>query len=477
MSREKALAKNTIIMSIGTFLPKLTTFITLPIVTACLTQTEYGTYDLITTLVSFFLPMVTLQVQAAAFRFLIDVRGNKEQTKQIISNILAFIVPVSLLSLGVLYFALFTLPSIVRWLICLYFFLNILVLTARQIVRGLAKNMLYSISAVVESVLNMILIVVTLTYANQGINGILLSLVMATLAGLLVLLVKGQILSHVDLHLLSKPLMKQLISYSWPLVPNVLSDWVLRLSNRMVITAFLGLNATAIYAVANKIPSMLTLVQNTFTYAWQENASLAARDEDEDSYYTSMFEVMSRLLSGATAVLIALTPLLFMTLIKGDYDGAYDQMPILFLGMLFSMYASFIGGIYVAHKRTVSMGLTTMAAAVVNLVINLLLIHWMGIYAASLSTLLAYFFLSIYRMWDILKYHQIRYKLRDMLRYLLFLLLMCIISWYNTGFGNLCNMLLGFSFAAYINKTLLISMMSSLKQSLLGHKKCKWRKR
>ena len=49
MSREKALVKNSAIISVGTFLPKLVSLITLPIVTAGLNKTEYGTYDLIIT--------------------------------------------------------------------------------------------------------------------------------------------------------------------------------------------------------------------------------------------------------------------------------------------------------------------------------------------------------------------------------------------------------------------------------------------
>ena len=82
MSREGKLVKNTMILSIGTFLPKLASFITLPILTECLTKDEYGTYDLIIVLVSLFLPAVTLQIQTAAFRFLIDVRENEEKTKE-----------------------------------------------------------------------------------------------------------------------------------------------------------------------------------------------------------------------------------------------------------------------------------------------------------------------------------------------------------------------------------------------------------
>ena len=462
MNRERALLKNTIIIAIGTILPKMTTFITLPVITASLTQIEYGTYDLITTLVSFFLPMFTLQVQAAAFRFLIEYRGNKIKTKSVITNILFFIIPVSILSLFVLFFALYKLSIIIRLLICIYFFVNILVLTARQIVRGLSNNLLYSISAVVESALNMILVVGILKIADQGIVGLLLSLTLATITGLLILIIKGKIISNIDIKLLSKDLLKQILKYSWPLVPHVLSDWILRLSDRLVITFFLGLNATAIYAVANKIPSLLALIQTTFTYAWQENASLAAKDTDKDAYYTQMFELMSRILSGGTALLIAATPVLFKILIKGNYAEAYAQMPILFLGTLFSVFASFIGGIYIAHKRTINMGLTTIAAAGVNLVLDLMLINYIGIYAASVSTLMSYFFLSLYRLCDIKKYHQINVKVKNTLMYLSFLIAMCVMCWRQSFYLNILNGLIGLVFAVVINHKLINNILINI---------------
>lgn len=88
MSRQGQLLKNTIIISFGTFLPKLINVITLPIITANLTKAEYGNYDLITTLVFLALPITTLQIQSAAFRFLIDYRDNKEKSKEIISTML-----------------------------------------------------------------------------------------------------------------------------------------------------------------------------------------------------------------------------------------------------------------------------------------------------------------------------------------------------------------------------------------------------
>ena len=52
MNRERSLVKNTLILSIGTVIPKFASFIVLPILTGYLTKTEYGIYDLITVLCS-----------------------------------------------------------------------------------------------------------------------------------------------------------------------------------------------------------------------------------------------------------------------------------------------------------------------------------------------------------------------------------------------------------------------------------------
>ena len=65
MNREKNLIKNTLILSIGNIFTKLVTFFLLPLYTAVLSTKEYGIVDLLNTLVSIFLPVVTFQIEQA----------------------------------------------------------------------------------------------------------------------------------------------------------------------------------------------------------------------------------------------------------------------------------------------------------------------------------------------------------------------------------------------------------------------------
>lgn len=466
MNREKALAKNTFIIAIGTFLPKFSSIITLPIITGGLTKAEMGTYDLISTLVSLFLPVATLQIQSAAFRFLIDVREDEKETKRIITNIISFILPTSLIALTILYLCLGNVSPVIRWLICLYFFSDILLLSTQQIVRGLSDNKLYSASSVTISFSNMLLIVLTISVGKQGLVGVLASITIATTIGLILLLVKGHILSRIDLSLLSKKTLLEMLSYSWPMIPNSLSNWVLSFSDRAVLTAFMGLEANAIYSVANKIPALFTTVQGTFVFAWQENASLASKDSDADTYYAEMFDSVFGILVGIMALLIAATPILFWLLIRGDYKEAYYQMPVLFMGMLFSSMASFIGGIYVAHKKTRSVGVTTILAAACNLVIDLVFVHKIGIFAASISTLVSYVFLTIYRMVDVQKFQKVKFNTGRFCLLIALLVLMCAICWIDTVALNVLNIILGCIIAVVVNRKIMKSILLTLKNKM-----------
>lgn len=73
VNRTNKLIRNTIILGFGQFLPKLVSLITLPILTAGLTTSEYGIYDLILSTQSLLIPLMTLQIQQAIFRKLIRV--------------------------------------------------------------------------------------------------------------------------------------------------------------------------------------------------------------------------------------------------------------------------------------------------------------------------------------------------------------------------------------------------------------------
>ena len=72
MSKEKQLLKNTGIITIGKVCTQMISFFLLPLYTAIFSTTEYGIVDLFNTIIACVLPILTLQIEQALFRFLID---------------------------------------------------------------------------------------------------------------------------------------------------------------------------------------------------------------------------------------------------------------------------------------------------------------------------------------------------------------------------------------------------------------------
>ena len=462
MSREKELFKNTIILGLGNFLPKLVGVITLPIITACLTEMEYGTYDLIQTLLALLIPVATLQIHSAAFRFLIDCRGDKVRSSEIITNISVVTCISASLSAVLVGLGSYKLSTGVRFAVALCFFAETINVSVSQIVRGLSKNKLYSICSVLSAVVNGVGIVVLLLVTHQGLLGSIIAIAAGNIAGAAVEIAVVKLPQYIHLKYLSHETIKEIISYSWPMIPNNLSTWILKMSDRLVITAFLGLEANAVYAVANKIPNLLSIAQGVLVMAWQENASIAVKDVDAESYYSSMFERIFSFLVGCTSVLIGFTPLMFALLIKGDYSDAYIQMPILILGMFFCAISSFQGGIYIAHKKTKSVGMTTLCAAAINLAIDLLFVKTWGITAGSVSTLVAYLALYIYRLKGCLKFQKVNYNIKRQIMLIAILMVQLCVCALKSVPLDVINVVIGILVFMLLNRRLIAGIINNL---------------
>lgn len=455
MSREKDLIKNTAILSVGKFLPQLTAFITLPILTQYLTKGEYGTYDLVSTLVMLVLPICTLQIQTAAFRFLIECRGDKEKSTIIISNIFFVTVPISCLASIVVQFFFPEQTVIVRILIALYLFLDTINLTIGQATRGLGKNFDYSVASILLSVVNMIGIVLGVWLLKLGFTAVLGAQCLTLLVSCTFMAVRTKLLSYCTVSAINKKSIIEMLRYSWPMIPNNLSNWALKLSDRLVITAALGVEVNAVYAVANKIPNILAIAQSVLVMAWQENASIVAKDEDAAEYYSKMLKTTFKLMFGFTALLIAGTPIIFTLLIKGDYSEAYYQMPVLILAMFFSVMSSYFGGIYIAHKKTLNVGISTAIAAAINLAIDLCCVNVIGIWAGSISTLVAYAFLYFYRMFNSQKFQPFKINYAEQSILLLILLIMLVICFMNNHILNIINFFSGIILFLVFNREII----------------------
>ena len=165
--------------------------------------------------------------------------------------------------------------------------------------------------------------------------------------------------------------------------------------------------------MANKIPSLYSTAYNIFNLACTETAVKVSDDGNPAAYYSKLFHVLFKFLIGVMLALIALTPVIFAVLVKGDYGVAIYQVPILYFGIFFNSLVNFYSGIYIALKRTKQVGYSSAAGAVLNVAMNLALVKQIGLYAASISTAVSFFVIVIYRALDLNKAIKIKYYFKE----------------------------------------------------------------
>ena len=385
MNKNKELVKNTIIIFIGKFCTQFITLLLLPLYTHFLSTEDYGYIDLIQTYLTFFIPLILLKIDAGIFRFLIDARKSEEEKNKIITNGI-FIMFVELIISTILFAVAVKIFSIKYSILIVMNLISLSVLTfLLQIVRGIGKNKQYSFSSIIAAIVTIVLNLIFLVGFHKNGKYVLIASLISNIICTIYLLIVNKILKNVKIKYIDKKLIKDLLKYSIPMIPNELSWWIVHVSDRTIISYALGVAANGIYSVSCKFSNILSSIFNIFNLSWQESAALHINDTDKDEFFSNVINKVFNLFICFCIGILACLPFVFELLIKDSYREAYKYVPILLLANIFSVLIGLIGSIYVAKKMTKEVAKTTMIAAIINLTIDIALIKVIGIYAAAIS--------------------------------------------------------------------------------------------
>lgn len=404
MSKGKDLAKNTAIVSIGKICTQLITFFLLPVYTAVLSNEEYGVVDLLNTLTSLLLPIVTLQIEQGIFRYLIDCRENNEKQIKLITTIIRFMIIQSIACIVIFLCVSPFIHNEYKYFLMANLLIGIFSSLLLQICRGLGDNATYAIGSFITGAFTVVLNVIFIVAFHWGAYGMLGATAISNFVCAVYIFLKRKIYKYIKPKQFDKKILKEIIKYSVPLIPNMISWWIVSASDRTIISAVIGIAQNGIYSAANKFSGVFTTLYSVFNLTWTESASININSEDRDEFFSKILDFVIRFFGCLCLGTIAVMPFVFNILINEKFAEAYYQIPILILGSVFNILVSFAGSIYVAKKLTKEIAKTSIISAIINIVVNVVLIKSIGLYAASISTVLAYALMFIYRWIDVKKY-------------------------------------------------------------------------
>lgn len=463
INRNKEFFVNTLILFLGKFSTQFISLLLLPLFTRSLLSDDFGFVDLLQTYITLFVPVIILRIDSASFRFLVNKRDNEKETNKIISNILILMM-ISIFASLILFLTLNIFINI-KYFQHIMFNVAILMVSSvvLQLLRGVGKNIDYSILSIIVGITNLLINIVLIQIYNFNASSILISSTIANIIGIAYGIIKLKLFKRLKFRYYDKKICSDILKYSIPMIPNSLSWWIVNVSDRSIISLFLGVSMNGIYTISCKFSNILNSFYSIVNMSWQETATLHINDDDKDEYFSQMINKIFFVFCSVSLGIVALLPFCYSFLIGESYMDSYKYIPILLYANSWNVLGGLIGGIYVAKKLTKEIANTTIISAVINIIINLVLIKFIGLYAACLSTLLSYILIGLYRYFDCKKY--VKVKL-DFIKFIIYtgVYIVCSFIYYlNNMKYNFIGLIICIIFCIYFNKSIFVYLFDKIK--------------
>lgn len=447
-----SLVKNTMLLSIGTILNKGIVFLMIPLFSSWLTTEDYGIFDLICTYVTMLIPFLSLSSGEGMFRLGIE---SKDKKKYISSTLIIYTVALILFGVGATFLYLYLKNKL------LIFFYIMLVNEMynkffQTFLRTIKKIKIYSFISILSTCVTFLSVTILIKVFDLGLIGIILGYAIGYFVGNIIIFVLTKFYKYITLKLNFK-YFKEIIKYSLPLIPNSVSWWVINASDRSIINYFLGSALNGIYAISYKIPNLCTSIFSVFGIAWQEETIITYKNKDKEIYYNKVYNRMINILLSLCTIILSCNFILFDYIFDIKYIEAHLYTPILVSGVIFIIISQYFGGIQLSLKQPFLNGITTVIGAIVNILVNLLLIKYIGLYAAAISTLVSTLTIIVLRKIIISKHIKIKYEKKNY-KYIVVYLYISLCAYIYTKIPfilNILNMLLSIIVFLYSNKDML----------------------
>ncbi len=421
------------------FLQRGITILTTPIFTRILTESDYGRYNIFTSWMEILTVFITLRLPWGVYmqgfaKFSDDKVAFKVSFKslynclnvvalllyllfhKIINNIIGFDT-VEMVAM-----------SIIIWSTGIYSFWSF-----EQRMGNKYKSMLFTtlIIAILQPVLSVIFIV-------QSEDKVLARIIVVALVSLLVygsLFVKELL---TEKQWINKKYWKYALSFNIPLIPHYLSTAILNNSDKIMIENIINDVAVGVYSLAYSL-SMMMMVFNT-----------ALLQVVEPLLYKSIklqrFEAIQKisypliiLIAGVNTFIIAIAPELLVIFAPSSYFEAVWIVPPVAMSVYFIFLYSLFAAFEFYYEKKNYILISTLVAAVLNILLNYIFINMFGYLAAGYTTLfcyLVYALLHYIYMKKIIKIHigENIYSAKKILNITFLFIIVCFVLLFSYNF-------------------------------------------
>ncbi len=394
----KKLSENALLFTISSFGTKIISFLLVPLYTYVLSTAEYGVVDVVITTVQLLIPVLTINIQDAVLRFSFEKKYRQEDVIVVgLKTICISSVVLSVILFLLKYFDCITLENNYIFFLFVSFIVGAINNNLSMYLKAKDQVRVLAIWGIINTVITGSFNLVLLLLLKWGINGYMMAYVSGTIIANIGMFKYGDVFNDVKGHRNTNKIAKEMVLYSAPLIANSMGWWINNASDRYILTYFCGTALNGIYAVAYKIPSILSALQAIFYNAWSISSITEFDENDTDGFIGDTYTIYSSVSFLACSFIMLFNIFIARILYSKEFFVAWKFVPYLLVGTVFNGLGLFNGCIFTAVKRTKDISRTTIISATVNTLLNFILIPMIGAYGAAIATMIGYFIIWLMR--------------------------------------------------------------------------------
>lgn len=391
----KSLFKNTIIYSLGRILPQAINFVLLPIYSEYLSPSQYGIIESMLVLSTILTIIFSFATERSMFRVYYDYK-EEEDKKKFIGNTTILIAISATFFLG-LTFILHTPISKIYSEIPFnpYFIYAILIAYTTafsyitQTLFQVKENALaFFITSVIAFLIEILLTIYFVIITKEEAIGLLKAKLIANtlMFPLYLYIIKRSSIFQID-----KSIIKNIFSFSLPMLPSLLTSWVMNMSNRVFIENYFTLQEVGIFSMASKLSSIASILLGALFTAYNPMFYRLASDKDQP-IAKNKIQQLNRLL--VVAIFIVSFLVVFFSkevvfILNSRYQEAVMYIPTLVLANAITYLASIYGLMIYQNKKSGVMMYIYITGAIFSIIFNYILVPQFGAFGASWVNIIA----------------------------------------------------------------------------------------
>lgn len=422
MKDTKKLITNLAVYSSGRFLTKFSAFLLIPIYSIYLTTADYGIISAMALTSNFLFVIITLSLDRSIYRCFFDYK-TEEGRKTFLGTIVISLFGIS--TIFVIFIFLFNkyvslifksisfYPFYFLAITTTYIHIFLTVLTIYYQVTEQSKKFVFLTTS--AFLVNTSLIIYFVAGLRKGAEGRLT----AGLIGNLVFL--PIVFFILKKHLIFKfkaNILKNALAYSLPVIPLLISAWVLNLSDRIFIEKFYTLHEVGIYSMGYKLAGFIFILTAGFFTAYNPMFFRIANFEKEKKellYKINKQFILIAMILHFIAFFFAED--IFRILIDQNFYESYKIFQLIIIGNLFNTVFSLLNVSFAQNKKMVTIMFIVIGGAIINVALNFFLVPKYGIYGAAYATVLSFALIGVIKYNFAKNYYFIPWAWKKILKY------------------------------------------------------------